>query len=97
MAYTPPFTRCANTLTPARPLSSACQNIIDTMPIDNVQSTFGARGVEGVTFVLPILLTDRESFFFFLPPPSRAAYTSFVLDIYVLFSCDCLGRWRACC
>ena len=57
-AYTPPFTRCAGS---ARPVSSACRHIIDTMNMGDVKATFGARGVEGVRFELPIVLTDRES------------------------------------
>ena len=65
-AYRPPFTRCANTPPAARPVSSACQKIIDTMNIDNAETTFGARGVQGVRFELPMVLRDRESFFPFL-------------------------------
>ena len=34
------------------------------MNMGDAKATFGARGVEGVRFELPIVLTDRESWFF---------------------------------
>ena len=50
------------------------------MDIDSAEATFGARGVQGVRFELPMVLTDRESvlffFFFSLFSPSRAIHTS---------------------
>ena len=59
--YNPPFTRCSNTPPAARPVSSACQKIIDTMNAGTDQTTFGAQGVADVQVHLPMVLTDRES------------------------------------
>ena len=59
--YIPPFTRCANTPAAARPSTTACQQIIDTMNAGTDQTTFGAQGVAGVQVHLPMVLTDRES------------------------------------
>ena len=36
------------------------------MNIDNAETTFGARGVRGVQFELPMVLRDRESSLFSL-------------------------------
>lgn len=58
-AYRPPFTRCANTPPPARPVSGACQAIIDSMDINNAETSFGARGVPGVRVELPMVLRRR--------------------------------------
>ena len=105
-AYRPPFTRCANTPPAARPVSSACQKIIDTMDIDNAEAIFGARGVQGVRFELPMVLTDRESVFFFgfffcfspLAPyihrsPQNSPFCALPVR-FVAFSCHGLSVWR---
>ena len=60
-SYSPSFTRCPSTPPAARPVSSACQKIIDTMNADTDQITFGAQGVADVQVHLPLVLTDRES------------------------------------
>ena len=59
-AYRPPFTRCSNTPPAARPVTTACQTIIDTMNAATDQTTFGARNVEDVQQHLPMVLTERE-------------------------------------
>ena len=59
-AYRPPFTRCPNTPPAARPVTTACQTIIDTMDAATDQTTFGARNVEDVQQHLPMVLTERE-------------------------------------
>ena len=91
-AYRPPFTRCVNTPALARPVSSACGQIIDTINLSAAETSFGARGVGAVGFELPIVLRDREIYFIFLDFPSRLVYTSFPISPFRFASCR-VERW----
>ena len=59
-AYRPPFLRCSDTPAAERPVSTACQTIIDNMFASAAQTTFGARGVPDVEQHLPLELYERR-------------------------------------
>ena len=59
-SYNPPFIRCSNTAPAARPVSTSCQVIINTMKASVDLTTFGAVGIFGVEEYLPQVLTERE-------------------------------------
>ncbi|CAD6587534.1 MAG: hypothetical protein ASARMPRED_003174 [Alectoria sarmentosa] len=62
-SYSPPFIRCSNTAPAARPVSTSCQVIINTMKASVDLTTFGAVGIFGVEEYLPQVLTERKCSF----------------------------------
>lgn len=59
-SYRPPIIRCTDTPPAARPESTSCQAILDTMNASSAQTIFGAVGVPEVEEYLPQVLTERE-------------------------------------